>query len=46
MLFEAFLVFWMLEVLVLILVAVYYFYEPKQPEKKLHDPWGFWKEVK
>ena len=42
MLFEAFLVFWMLEILVLALVAVWYYYEPKQQEKKIWDPWGFW----
>ena len=42
MLFEAFLVFWMLEILVLASVAVWYYYEPKQQEKKIWDPWGFW----
>lgn len=46
MLFEAFLVFWLLEVLVLVSVAVWYFYEPKQQEKKIWDPWGIWKEMK
>jgi len=44
MLFESFLVFYMLEVLVLVSVAVWYYYEPKVKEKKIWDPWGFWKE--
>jgi hypothetical protein len=44
MLFEAFLVFYMLEVLVLVSVAVWYHHEPKVQKKKIHDPWGFWKE--
>jgi len=44
MLFEAFLVFYMLEVLLLILVAVWYYHEPKVQKKKIYDPWGFWKE--
>ena len=39
MLFEAFLVFYMLEVLVLVSVAVWYYYEPKVQEKKIWDPW-------
>jgi len=42
MLFEAFLVFWMLEVLVLVSVAVWYYHEPKNVEKKIYNPWGFW----
>jgi cbb3-type cytochrome oxidase subunit 3 len=46
MLFEAFLVFWMLEILVLVSVAVWYYYEPAEKEKKIWDPWGIWKEVK
>jgi len=45
MLFEAFLVFYLLECLVLISVAIWYYYEPKKKEKKIHDPWGFWKET-
>ena len=44
MLFESFLVFYMLEVLVLVSVAVWYYYEPKVQEKKIWDPWGIWKE--
>jgi hypothetical protein len=44
MLFEAFLVFYMLEVLLLISVAVWYYHEPKVQKKKIYDPWGFWKE--
>jgi hypothetical protein len=43
MLFEAFLVFYLLECLVLVSVAAWYFYEPKKQEKKVYDPWGFWK---
>lgn len=45
MLFEAFMVFYLLEVLVLISVAVWYFYEPKQQKKKIWNPWGdLWSE--
>lgn len=44
MLFETFLVFWMLEVLVLVSVAFWFYYEPKKQEKKIWDPWGIWKE--
>jgi len=46
MLFEAFMVFYLLEVLVLVSVAVWYFYQPKKQEKKIWDPWGIWKGVK
>lgn len=46
MLFEAFLVFYLLECMVLISVAVWYFHQPKKIEKKIHDPWGFWKQEK
>ena len=46
MLFEAFLVFWMLEILVLASVAVWYYHEPAKQEKKIWDPWGIWKEIK
>lgn len=45
MLFEAFMVFYLLECLVLIAVAVWYYYEPKPLEKRIHDPWGFWKNL-
>jgi len=44
MLLEAFLVFYLLEILVLVSVAAWYLYEPKKPEKKIYNPWGFWKE--
>jgi len=44
LIFESFLIFYMLEILVLASVAVWYYYEPKQPEKKIWDPWGIWKE--
>lgn len=46
MLFESFLVFYLLEILVLVSVAVWYYHEPKKPTKKIHDPWGFWGEKK
>jgi len=34
MLFEAFLIFYLLEILVLTSVAVWFYYEPKKKEKK------------
>jgi len=46
LLFEAFMIFYLLETLVLISVAVWYYHEPKTEQKKIHDPWGFWKEEK
>ena len=46
MLFEAFLIFYMLEILVLVSVAVWDYHEPKPKEKKIWDPWGVWKEIK
>lgn len=46
LLFESFLVFYLLEVIVLISVVAWYFYEPKPKEKKIHDPWGFFKGLK
>ncbi len=42
MLFEAFLVFYLLEILVLISGYFYLTYEPKKEKKKVYDPWGFW----
>jgi len=44
MLFEAFLIFYLIECLVLVSVAVWYYREPKQIEKKVWDPWGIWRE--
>ncbi len=44
MLFEAFMVFYLLECHVLIGVAFWYYREPKKQEKKIWDPWGIWKE--
>lgn len=44
--FEAFLVFYLLEILVLISVAVWYYYEPKKEKQKIYNPWGFWGEEK
>jgi hypothetical protein len=46
MLFEAFMVFYLLECLVLVAVAFWYYYEPKKQEQKIWDPWGVWKGVK
>jgi hypothetical protein len=46
MLFEAFLVFYLLELLVLITAFVYLYYEPKKEKKKIYNPWGFWEEEK
>jgi hypothetical protein len=46
MLFEAFLVFWLIELLVIISVIAYWYYEPKKENKKIYNPWGFWGEEK
>ena len=46
MLFEAFLVFWLLELFVILGAIAYFYYEPKQVQKKVWDPWGIWKDVK
>ena len=46
MLFEAFMVFYLLECLVLTSVAVWYYHEPKKQKKKIWDPWGIWKQEK
>lgn len=46
MLFEAFMVFYLLECLVLITVAFWFYYEPKKQKKKIYNPWGFWSEEK
>ena len=40
MMFEAFMVFYLLECLVLISVAVWYYREPKIKSKKIWNPWG------
>lgn len=40
MLFEAFMVFYLLEVLLLVSVAVWYYKQPKKQEKKIYNPWG------
>ena len=42
MLFEAFMVFYLLECLVLITVGFWFYCEPKKQEKKIYNPWGFW----
>ena len=42
MLFEAFLVFWLLELLVVIAVVAWYYYEPRPKSRPIYDPWGFW----
>jgi hypothetical protein len=46
MLFESFLVFYLLECLVLMTAYMLYFKEPKKTEKKIYNPWGFWSEEK
>jgi len=45
-LFESFMVFYFIEVFVLISVFIWYYKEPKKQEKKIHDPWGIWKEIR
>lgn len=42
MLLEAFFVFYLLEILVLTIWFILYYREPKQKEKKIYNPWGFW----
>jgi hypothetical protein len=44
--FESFLIFYLLECLVLITAYVLYYKEPKKIEKKIYNPWGFWNEEK
>ena len=44
LLFESFLVFYLIECLALGSVAVWYYYEPKEEPKKIWDPWGVWKD--
>ena len=46
LLFESFLVFYLIEVVVLTSIVIWYFYEPKKQEKKIWDPWGIWKQGK
>jgi hypothetical protein len=40
MMFEAFMVFYLLECLVLVSVTVWYYHEPKHKPKKIWNPWG------
>ncbi len=42
LIFESFLIFYMLEILVLALAYCLYFKKPKVLEKKIYNPWGFW----
>lgn len=42
LLFESFMVFYLIEMVVLALVLNWYYREPKKQEKKVWDPWGFW----
>ncbi len=45
MLFEAFMVFYLLECLVLVAVALWYYHEPIKQQKKIWNPWGeIWNE--
>ena len=46
MIFESFLVFYLLECLILITAYVLYYKEQKKVEKKMYNPWGFWNEEK
>lgn len=39
-LFESFMVFYLIEILFLIYIILYFYYEPKQPNKKIWDPLG------
>ena len=43
LLFESFMVFYLIELVVLSLVIFWYYKEPKKQEHKVWDPWGFWK---
>jgi len=44
--FEAFVVFYLLECMVLLAWYMLYVYERPTPQlKKIHDPWGFWKGI-
>lgn len=40
LLFESFLVFFMIEVLILTYIVIFYYHKPKEPEKKFWDPLG------
>lgn len=46
MLFEAFMVFYLLELVVLVIAYFLFFKEGIKEQKKIWDPWGIWKEVK
>jgi len=46
LLFESFMVFYLIECAVLISVAYWYYKEPQVVKKKIWDPWGVWKEIK
>ena len=42
MLFESYLVFLTLEIVVLILAYLLYWHQPKSTVKQIYNPWGFW----
>jgi hypothetical protein len=42
--FEAFLVFYMIECMVLVAWYMLYVHVRPVPQKKIWDPWGIWKE--
>jgi hypothetical protein len=44
-LFESFMIFYFIEVFVLISVFIWYYKEPKKQKTKIHDPWGIWKDI-
>ena len=39
-LFESFMIFYLLEILVITYYIIYFYYEPKQTKKKVWDPLG------
>jgi hypothetical protein len=39
-LFESFIVFYLIQILVIVYYIIYFYYEPKQPKKKIWDPLG------
>jgi hypothetical protein len=40
LLFESFMVFYMLEVLIFAYIIIFYYYKPKESDKKIWDPLG------
>ena len=44
-LFEAFMIFYLIEIFVITVILFWYYKEPKKTKKKIHDPWGIWKDI-